>query len=182
VRSQRPWKFGCSGPWRVVRGDCSHRPAWSPREAPTNMHDAIAQTRNVTECYRFRPRETAITLKKRHRPPWLMFDVSWEGGVRRPNHGGRSGPMPPVYTSVQMLEKRLDPATLCHFSGHPAGNAGGKLRSAYRWSTTGSDRACRQSSPPRTAWHRCTQNCHHYARLLFTTSMDLETAPTRTWM
>jgi hypothetical protein len=67
----RLWQFGCEGQWRVVRGDRVHRPAWSPRNVPTNMHDAIMQSRNVTECHRFRSRQTAIKRIKRQTKPNL---------------------------------------------------------------------------------------------------------------
>jgi hypothetical protein len=83
-------------------------------------------------------------------------------------------------TRVDRCSKNVpNRATLRHFSGRPAGLAGGKPRSACAYSIARLDRTCRPSGHRQTAWPRRPRNGHFSGRLLFTISKSQETAMQR---
>jgi hypothetical protein len=66
----------------------------------------------------------------------------------------------PVYTSVQMLEKRPQNCHFRHFLGSSARLTGGTVRSATRCSITRSDMICARPGQPSTECVWVHRNCH----------------------
>ena len=77
-----------------------------------------------------------------------------------------SGPAtPPAYTSVLMIEKRVNPATLCHFGAFPTPFKSARPEFTRHFRITSSGVTKCVPRLPKAEWHEVPTNAAHFRRL-----------------